>query len=66
MPSDGLPKHLVGVTPSKEESVKGFENFAVITNKIISIDWLKLSSQGHKRLLINIEKVRPNFTWLIP
>ncbi len=66
IPSDGLPNHLAGVDPSKEESEKGFENFAVITNKIQSIDWLKLSSQGHKRLLIIIEKMQPEFKWLIP
>ena len=46
---DGLPDHLLGKIPTREESEAGKINFAVIMNKILSIDWLYLSSKGHQR-----------------
>ena len=66
IPEDGLPKHLQGIDPTKNESEEGYNNFAVIQNKIESIDWLYLSYSGHKRLSINFKNNMPEFSWLIP
>jgi len=65
-PEDGMPEHLKGIEPTKEESEKGYLNFCVINNQIYEIEWLFLSSDGHKRLLINIDKNQKNYQWLIP
>tara|TARA_B100000579_G_C22755690_1_gene816313 strand:- start:139 stop:744 length:606 start_codon:yes stop_codon:yes gene_type:complete len=66
IPQDGLPKNLIGIDPSKEISEQGYKNFTVIENKIKNIDWLYLSSLGHRRLKINFNKVKPEFFWIIP
>tara|TARA_B100000700_G_scaffold323604_1_gene427731 strand:+ start:610 stop:1215 length:606 start_codon:yes stop_codon:yes gene_type:complete len=65
-PEDGIPDHLKGVDPTKDESEKGYNNFTVIENKIKNIDWLYLASSGHRRLNINIENKIIKFNWLIP
>ena len=64
-PGDGLSKHLLGINPTKDESKNGYNNFAVISNKIDKIEWLCLSSSGHRRLLIKIDS-KNNYQWLIP
>ena len=66
IPEDGLPKHLQGIDPKKNESEQGYNNFTVIQNKIESIDWLYLNYSGHKRLSINFKNNIPEFSWLIP
>ena len=66
IPDDGIPIHLKGVDPNKDESEKGYDNFAVIENKILNIDWLYLDSSGHRRLNINLENAVTSFEWLIP
>ena len=58
--------HLRGVNPSKDESEKGYENFAVIENIIINIDWLYLDFSGHRRLNINLINKDTLFEWIIP
>jgi pyridoxamine 5'-phosphate oxidase len=63
---DGIPFHLKGKEPSKEESEKGYNNFAVIENQIKDIDWLYLNSSGHRRLSISFEDNLPIFSWIIP
>ena len=63
---DGLPKHLQGIDPTKDESEIGYNNFSVIQNKIESIDWLYLNYSGHERLNINCKKSTPVFSWVIP
>ena len=65
-PTDGIPNHLRGIDPSIEESEIGFKNFAIIENHIENIDWLFLSSNGHKRLFIEIKEKQKKFKWLIP
>ena len=64
--TDSLPKHLKGTNPTQEESEKGYVNFAVVSNQIKTIEWLYLSSKGHRRLLFEINKNQYNFHWLIP
>ena len=65
-PTDSLPNHLIGKDPTVEESQKGYENFSVIENKIKNIDWLYLSSKGHRKLLISINKDKIKYDWAIP
>ena len=62
---DGIPDHLSDKDPLEKESETGYSNFAVIINIIEKIDWLYLSSTGHKRLLINFLN-KETFQWLIP
>ena len=66
IPEDGIPIHLKGIDPKKDESEKGYENFVVIENQILNIDWLYLSSSGHRRLNINIKNNENLFEWKIP
>lgn len=66
LPEDGIPKHLKGVDPSKEESEKGYDNFVVIENEIQIIDWLYLAASGHRRLNIVLKNSEPVFKWVIP
>ena len=66
LPEDGIPKHLKGIDPSQEESEKGYDNFAVVENKIQNIDWLYLASSGHRRLNIVFKNSEPVFKWIIP
>ena len=35
-------------------------------NQIKTIEWLYLSSKGHRRLLFEMNKNQYNFHWLIP
>tara|TARA_Y100000590_G_scaffold361691_1_gene418485 strand:+ start:725 stop:1330 length:606 start_codon:yes stop_codon:yes gene_type:complete len=65
-PSDGIPKYLKGKEPKKNESEIGFINFSVIINYIQSIDWLFLSSQGHKRLFFYKLNGKWKSKWKIP
>ena len=65
-PTDGIPLELKGKNPNKEESENGYKHFAVITNQIKSIEWLYLSSLGHRRLIIKIKRVKNKYQWLIP
>ena len=63
---DSIPKHLKNKDPEKQESEKGYNNFVVVENIIKNIEWLYLSSSGHKRLLINLNNKDNKFQWLIP
>jgi len=65
-PEDGIPNHLNGVDPSKDESERGYKNFVVIQNKIEKIDWLHLAFTGHRRLNIICKNNILSFNWLIP
>ena len=65
-PDDSIPSHLIGINPNKEESEKGYKNFVVVENKIKNIEWLYLSSSGHRRLLINLNEKKIQYQWLIP
>ena len=66
IPEDGIPLHLKGVDPKDDESEKGYGNFAVIENQILNIDWLYLSSSGHRRLNINVSNLEIIYDWIIP
>lgn len=64
--TDGLPDHLIGKEPSLIESEKGYTNFAVISSKIKSIDWLHLSSNGHRRIKFTIKNKNVYHQWIAP
>ena len=66
VPNDSIPLHLVGKNPQKEESEAGYRNFVVIENKIKNIEWLYLSSLGHRRLSIDLNGKKIKYKWLIP
>ncbi len=63
---DGIPEHLFAKIPTLVESESGKINFAVITNKIISIDWLYLSSKGHQRARYDFSDKVVKKSWLAP
>ena len=63
---DGIPAHLEGIDPGKDESESGYYNFSVIENFIKEIDWLYLASSGHRRLKIIFQNNTPLFKWIIP
>ena len=63
---DGIPEHLKGIDPSKDESEIGYKNFTVIENTVQEIDWLYLESSGHRRLKINFKNYKSIFEWLVP
>ena len=62
---DGIPEHLKGIDPTKDESEIGYKNFTVLENLIQEIDWLYLASSGHRRLKISLNN-KPKFEWIIP
>ena len=64
--SDSLPDSLKGVDPSSQQSEEGYNNFAVVENKIKTIDWLSLKSSGHRRILINLNENDKKYQWIIP
>ena len=64
--ADGIPSNLKGRIPSAEESELGKTNFAVVVNKIISIDWLYLSSKGHRRALYDFDGEQIKKHWIAP
>ena len=63
---DGIPSHLLAKIPTADESEMGKINFVVITNKIVSIDWLYLSSRGHQRARYEFKDGSINKAWLAP
>lgn len=65
-PNDGISNTLKGIEPNKTISEKGYINFAVVLNYIQSIDWLHLSSQGHRRLYFKKIKNKWTSEWRIP
>jgi len=63
---DTLPEHLHGFDPERSESEKGKENFLVVSLQALSIDWLFLHSQGHKRAIIQYLDSGYKANWINP
>ena len=63
---DGIPDHLIAKIPTLKESELGKANFAVIVNQIISIDWLYLSSKGHRRARYDLSNDEIKKSWMAP
>jgi pyridoxamine 5'-phosphate oxidase len=65
-PSSGLPDFLLNKVPSimKSESVR--KNFMAISCGIDSVDWLRLSTLGHRRARFEWDEYGLKATWLVP
>ena len=50
-PTHGMPKEIVNLDPTIEESEVGRENFVVVSSTIRSIDCVELDVTGHRRAL---------------
>jgi hypothetical protein len=62
-----IPNHLIEQSPTNEESEAGRANFAVISSKINSLDWLFLDSRGHRRALYKWENDKLDYqSWISP
>ena len=65
--TSGLPAELEGRDPNEEESETGRLNFAVVVCHIRQIDWLLLTSYGHRRALFNWSGGgQLQTSWLVP
>ena len=65
--TSGLLEAIAEVEPTTEESEAGFPNFAVISTKINSIDYLELHAKGHRRSLFTWrENGELEVNWLTP
>jgi pyridoxamine 5'-phosphate oxidase len=56
-PGDNIPDVFQGRDPYLEESEQGKAYFALISFQITRIDWLYLSSQGHRRALFQYDEI---------
>ena len=65
-PSSGLPDFLLNKVPSvmKSESVR--KNFMAISCAIDYMEWLKLSTLGHRRARFEWDENGLNAIWLVP
>jgi pyridoxamine 5'-phosphate oxidase len=65
-PSSGLPDFLLNKVQSamKSESVR--KNFMAISCGIDSVDWLRLSTVGHRRARFEWDENGLKATWLVP
>ena len=67
LPSSGIPLTLETTDPTPEESSEGRKNFGVVVTTINWMEWLWLSSKGHRRAVF---KNNPDGSfsqdWLIP
>lgn len=56
-----------GRLPSRDESVVGWDNFAVLVLKLKAIDWVLLDNGGHRRARFTFDdQGLATATWLIP
>ncbi|WP_397592199.1 pyridoxamine 5'-phosphate oxidase family protein [Sphingorhabdus sp.] len=67
-PSSGLPEWIEGKQPEEEQLVDYRANFAVVSIKIETIEWLYLANAGHRRALWqwNASQNAWAGSWLIP
>ncbi len=67
LPASGLSTILETTDPTPEESENGRQNFGVIVSKIHWMEWLWLSSKGHRRAVFtNTGNGSGSQNWLIP
>ena len=68
--TSGFSEKFSNTAPSLNESEKGFKNFMVIKILIEEIEWLFLASQGHRRALFKVKRIKSKINleskWLIP
>jgi pyridoxine/pyridoxamine 5'-phosphate oxidase len=51
---------------SAKEAVEAFKNFAVISGRILALEWLYLASAGHRRALFTWRDGELRQSWLAP
>ena len=67
LPSSGIPVTLETTDPTPEESCEGRKNFGIVVTTINWMEWLWLSSKGHRRAVFK-NNADGSFSqdWLIP
>ena len=65
-PTDGLSEHLNNKDLTEENLTPGYENFAVVKNRVIEIDWLFLNHDGHRRAKFLLGENEVEKYWMIP
>lgn len=67
-PGSGLPAEVEGIRPSEEQLLPARENFAVLLIEPMSLDWLYLAHDGHRRAQFTRSEAGQDWqgTWLIP
>ncbi len=65
-PTDGLPQNIEYANLTNESVAAGYDNFAVVVNKVKEIDWLFLNHDGHRRARFILGEHGIEKTWLIP
>lgn len=65
-PTDGLPKDLKIGNLSKENVKDGYQNFIVVKTKVLEMDWLWLSHNGHLRASFKREAEEYKMEWMLP
>lgn len=65
-PTSGLPAALEGRAPSEEETLPGFDNFAVLRLSVVHIDWLHLAHTGHRRARFERAGEGWRAAWAVP
>lgn len=66
IPTDGLPDFLQHVELTEENIAIGYDNFAVVTCKVSSIDWLLLDRNGHRRARFDYDDEEVKMNWVLP
>ena len=65
-PTSGLSEDVDNSKYTIEESEVGYKNFSVVECFILSIEWLYLSSKGHRRAKFFFKDNQVDKKWLIP
>jgi pyridoxamine 5'-phosphate oxidase len=66
MPASGLPASLESRVPEQSETEVGRVNFAVLTVELLTLEWLFLAHDGHRRARFVREGETWPGSWLIP
>lgn len=66
LPTDGLPENIDYASLTEENVALGYENFAVIKNRVTEIDWLFLNREGHRRAKFVLGESEVEKYWVIP
>lgn len=63
-----IPEALVARVPTEEESMAGRVHFGLVVTRVLSIEWLFLASEGHRRARFVADRGRTSWLahWLAP
>ncbi|MBI3881997.1 MAG: pyridoxamine 5'-phosphate oxidase family protein [Verrucomicrobia bacterium] len=65
-PEFALPPGLRGQKPTAENTIAGWENFAVVITAIERLDWLWLAAAGHRRAIFGWKARAWKGQWVTP